>query len=142
MSSDAGMSDQDAALSENLEFYRAFSTRDMAAMERIWSGTAPVSCIHPGWPPLFGRDAVLTSWRNILRGPESPRVLCYEERVAVHGEIAIVTCDEELPGGTVIATNIFVRERGLWRLVHHQGSPLMTSRSPNQRRPEDGATRH
>ncbi|HWK45088.1 MAG TPA: nuclear transport factor 2 family protein [Stellaceae bacterium] len=137
MTSNTGMSDHDAALSENLEFYRAFSMRDMAAMERIWSATAPVSCIHPGWPALYGREAVLTSWRNILRGSASPQVLCYEERVTLHGDLALVTCDEEVPGGTVIATNVFVRERGLWRMVHHQGSPLMMPK-----RPEGGATRH
>jgi hypothetical protein len=53
------MTDKDAALSQNLEFYRAFSMRDLAGMERLWARDAPVSCIHPGWSLLTGRDRVL-----------------------------------------------------------------------------------
>src|SRR5215469_7466233 len=56
----------DALLAANLDFYRAFATRDMAAMERVWARETPVLCLHPGWALLRGRDAVLESWRQIL----------------------------------------------------------------------------
>ena len=46
------MTDSDAVLAANLEFYRAFATRDLAVMEALWAKTAPVACIHPGWPAL------------------------------------------------------------------------------------------
>src|SRR5690349_20302743 len=53
----AAMTDADAVLAANLEFYRAFTTRDIAAMEAIWARHASVGCIHPGWPALAERDA-------------------------------------------------------------------------------------
>ena len=63
------MNDSDAVLAANLEFYRAFTTRDVAAMEALWARQAPVACVHPGWPVLADRDAVLESWRGILANP-------------------------------------------------------------------------
>lgn len=34
------MTDQDDVLTVNLEFYRAFTARDFAAMDRLWAGIA------------------------------------------------------------------------------------------------------
>ncbi|HKT17154.1 MAG TPA: nuclear transport factor 2 family protein [Stellaceae bacterium] len=118
-------SDIDAVLSANLEFYRAFAGRDAAAMDAIWAREAPVTCVHPGWTPLSGRAGVLKSWRDILANPESPRVMCHDDQAFLHGEVALVLCEEELDAGHLIATNIFVREAGAWRMVHHQASPII-----------------
>jgi hypothetical protein len=126
------MTDIDAVLSQNLEFYRAFSTRDIGGMERLWARHAPVSCIHPGWPLISGRDEVLRSWRAILRNPAAPAVLCYEENATLYGEAALVTCEEELETGTLAASNLFIREGGLWRLVHHQATPVQERHEPRR----------
>ncbi len=72
-------SDNDAVLSANLEFYRAFAGRDAVAMETIWATDAPVVCVHPGWTPVVGRVAVLESWRHILANPEAPSVMCHDK---------------------------------------------------------------
>jgi hypothetical protein len=127
------MTDSDAVLAANLEFYRAFATRDLAAMDAIWARQAPVACIHPGWPALAERDAILESWRGILANPEAPRIACYDERVLMYGDAALVVCEEELGGGTLIASNLFVREDGGWRIAHHQAGQLVARRP--QRRP-------
>ncbi|HTZ80242.1 MAG TPA: nuclear transport factor 2 family protein [Stellaceae bacterium] len=116
----------DALLSANLEFYRAFTSRDVAAMERIWAAETPVLCMHPGWTLLRGRDAVLESWQQILGNPEAPHVSCHEDQAFLFGEVGIVTCEEELDGGWLAATNMFVKEQGSWRLVHHQASPILS----------------
>ena len=129
-------SDSDAVLSANLEFYRAFTNRDITAMERIWASAAPVVCVHPGWTLLAGRAAVLQSWRNILANPEAPHVMCHDDRALLYGDVAIVVCEEELDTGHLVATNMFVREAGGWRMVHHQASPIMLrSRDEDVRRP-------
>ncbi len=129
------MTDIDAVLSQNLEFYRAFSTHDIGLMERLWARHALVSCIHPGWPLITGREEVLRSWRAILRNPAAPAVLCYEERATIYGEAALGTCEEELDSGTLGASNLFVREGGLWRLVHHQATQIQERReTPRQPR--------
>src|SRR5690242_5880572 len=90
------MTDQDDVLAANLEFYRAFATRDLAAMDAIWARRTPIACLHPGWTALKGRDAVMTSWAGILSNPAAPRVACFDEQAFVYGEVALVLCEEEL----------------------------------------------
>ncbi|HEY1795916.1 MAG TPA: nuclear transport factor 2 family protein [Stellaceae bacterium] len=126
------MNDADAVLAANLEFYRAFTTRDVDAMEALWAHAAPVACLHPGWPPLVERDEIVESWRGILSNPDSPRITCDDERVFLFGDTAFVICEEEIPGATLIATNYFVREAGAWRICHHQAGQMM-ARRPQQR---------
>lgn len=124
----------DALLSANLEFYQAFTNRDLVAMERVWARETPVLCLHPGWPLLRGRQAVMDSWRDILSNPEAPRVVCHDDQAFLFGEVGMVVCEEELSGGWLAATNAFIKERGLWRLVHHQASPIMSRRAEPERR--------
>lgn len=128
------MTDADAVLAANLEFYRAFATRDLPAMDALWAEEVPVACVHPGWPPLCDRDEIMQSWQGILSNPGSPRIVCYDERVLLYGETAVVVCEEELEGGTLVASNFFVREDGRWRIAHHQASQLV-ARNPPRREP-------
>jgi ketosteroid isomerase-like protein len=122
------MTDSDAVLAANLEFYRAFTARDLVAMEALWARGAAVACIHPGWPALTDRDAVMESWQGILANPEAPRIACFDEQVLLYGDVALVICEEELDGGTLVASNLFVREDGGWRIAHHQASQLVARR--------------
>jgi len=114
--------EDDAVLAVNRAFYRAFAESDVAAMDALWARDAPVACIHPGWDVLTGRAAVMASWRDILGQPTPIR--CGAERVLVFGDSACVICHETLgdgpASGLLVATNMFVREAGAWRLVHHQ----------------------
>ena len=128
------MQDSDAVLAANLHFYQAFTTRDVTAMDRVWARHAPVVCVHPGWPPLADRAAVIESWRGIFANPDAPRIACYDEQVFLYGDTALVVCEEELDGGTLIASNWFVREDGTWRMAHHQAGQLAVRRAPGPRR--------
>jgi ketosteroid isomerase-like protein len=128
------MTETDDVLAANLEFYRSFTTCDFPAMNALWSRGSPVLCIHPGWPALHGRDAVMRSWRNILANPEPAHVMCHDDQVTHHDGFAIVICEEELAGGHLVATNIFVKENGGWRMIHHQASPLVGR--PHDARPQ------
>lgn len=121
--------ESDALLSANLDFYRAFTTHDVAAMAEVWAMETPVLCMHPGWTLLRGRAAVMDSWQQILSNPDAPHVNCHEDQAFVFGEVGIVTCEEELDGGWLAATNMFVKEQGTWRLVHHQASPILSRRA-------------
>jgi hypothetical protein len=80
---------------------------------------------------------VMESWRGILANSDSPRIACYDERVLVYGDTALVVCEEELGGGTLIASNWFVREDGEWRICHHQAGQLV-ARRPAAPRPAPG----
>lgn len=111
-------------LAANQAFYDAFAARDAAAMESLWAKRAPVACIHPGWSPLHGRERVLASWRAILEGAGAPDIRCANAKAWVQGDTAFVVGYELLGGGRLVATNVFVREDGAWRLVLHQAGPL------------------
>jgi hypothetical protein len=117
------VSDTESLLFANEAFYRAFADRDMDAMADLWSHDYPVSCIHPGWGPLFDRSEVLSSWAAILGAPGAPDIRCVGSTVRLYGDVGAVICFENLQGGTLVATNIFVRQGSLWKMIHHQGAP-------------------
>jgi ketosteroid isomerase-like protein len=119
------MTDTDAVLAANLEFYRAFTVRDLAAMDALWARNTPVACLHPGWTALTDRDAIMSSWSGILSNPEAQRIACFDERVMLYGDTALVLCEEELDGGTLVASNLFVREDGYWRIAHHHAGQIV-----------------
>lgn len=117
------MPEREALLFANEAFYRAFADRDYPAMEQAWASADPVACIHPGWPPLSGRDAVLDSWRRILANEESPQVVCRRPEAYLLGEVGFVICYETVGAAALVATNVFRREGRQWRMVHHQAGP-------------------
>ncbi|MBO6635623.1 nuclear transport factor 2 family protein [Parvibaculum sp.] len=112
--------DQAALLFANETFYRAFAERDTALMNAVWAEHEPVTCLHPGWPPVEGRDNVLQSWHAILTGPASPDIECLHARGGIHKDTGIVICYERIGQDFLIATNIFIRSGDGWLLVHHQ----------------------
>jgi ketosteroid isomerase-like protein len=117
------MSDETAILAANGAYYRAFTGADFTAMSRIWADDN-VSCIHPGWPVLIGREAILESYREILRNPNQERIDLRNETVLTAGDEARVICVEFVGGAALAATNLFKRIDGEWRMTHHQASPI------------------
>jgi len=118
-----------AVLAANQAFYDAFATRDADAMDALWALHAPVACIHSGWDAFRGRDEVMTSWRAILDNPRAPHIVCRGATAHVLGDLAFVVCAESIAGSELIATNVFAREDGAWRMVHHHAGPVARSRS-------------
>jgi hypothetical protein len=123
------MTDKDAVLAANLEFYRAFAWRDPAAMDALWARRSPVACLHPGSTALTERDAIMGSWGSILSSPEAPRIACFDEHVLLFGDIALVLCEEEIEDVTLAASNLFVREDSAWRIAHHQAGQIVRRQS-------------
>ena len=105
----------------NADFYLAFAGGDLAAMERLWAQRAPVACVHPGWSPLIGRDAVMASWRAILGAP--PAIAADVADVLVLGDTVLVVCREIIGDAVLAASNLYVREDGVWRVAHHHAGP-------------------
>jgi ketosteroid isomerase-like protein len=112
--------DTAAVLFANDAFYVAFQSADADAMERVWAARDGISCLHPGWPPLIGRRMVIQSWRGILSNTNQSTVTAHGAHAELHGDTAVVVCYETVGGFTLVATNVFVREDGGWRMVHHQ----------------------
>ena len=132
------MSDDEAILAANAAYYRAFSTGDFAAMSRIWAEDG-VSCVHPGWMPLVGRDAVIESYRAILTGPNRVRIAHRDDSAIVTGEEGRVVCIEIVENTALLAaTNFYRRVGGAWRMVHHQASPIAMPAEENEPTPPRG----
>ena len=113
-----------AVLFANESFYDAFRDRDLETMELLWAQRHPVACLHPGWPVLSTRESIMDSWQGIFASPAAPKIACYGAEVFILDAAAFVVCYEAMAGNTVlVATNIFVREDGQWRMVHHQAGP-------------------
>jgi ketosteroid isomerase-like protein len=135
------MSDErTAVIAANAAFYDAFAAGALEAMDDLWARSVPVTCIHPGWGVLAGRDEVMASWAAILTAPERPAIACVEPQATVLGDVALVVCFERVGGGFLAATNGFVREEGAWRMIHHQAGP--TRDGPRPRKPERGGRLH
>jgi ketosteroid isomerase-like protein len=118
-------------LAANQAFYDAHEQRDIEAMRAVWEHSDRVVCVHPGWPILRTWRHVEDSWRRILEGPGRNQFILTNDAVAIDGDLAWVTLDENLVAaggtGTVAATNLYVRTGDRWLLVVHHGSPVMAS---------------
>ena len=127
------MSDTEEVVEANARFYRAFETLDIAEMDRVWAHGEHVKCVHPGWPMLSGWKTVRESWARIFENTEEMRFTLSNVQAAVGGELAWVTCTENIlseVGGRVgvtaiLATNLFERHGAEWRLVHHHASHVL-----------------
>lgn len=132
------MAENSAVLFANDAFYLAFQTRDIPAMEEIWADDDQIACLHPGWPPLHGREEVIESWAGILASPSSPQVEILDPKAYVFGDTAFVICFEVIAGDALIATNYFRKIDGAWKLTHHQAGPT-SGPLPNRTESNDNA---
>ncbi len=127
--------DETAVAAANLAFYRALEARDISAMDQVWLHERSVSCVHPGWHRLNGWSEVRRSWENIFANARRWTVACEDLLIHVLEDVAWTTCielltlsgsDPEEEPARMQATNIFARQDGEWRLVHHHASAFAT----------------
>jgi ketosteroid isomerase-like protein len=121
----------------NAQLYAAFETGDVDLMESVWDDTDALVCVHPGWPMLRGRAAVLRSWSAVMANTDYIQFFLTDVEVSVHGDTAVVTCTENVltsadvgENASVVATNVFVRRPSGWRLQVHHGSPVLGRLAP------------
>lgn len=129
------MADNDDLRAQNLAFYQAFEAKDLDAMASVWGEESPVSCVHPGWDPIVGRDAVLESWEAIFLGTRAISFTLRNAHLVVSGDAAWIILVEEIDAAhedgervraATLATNVFLRETTGWRLVHHHAGPAVS----------------
>lgn len=118
------MSDERKIIAANAAFYAAFAAGDFAALSGLWASDDTISCIHPGWTAIVGHENVIESWREILKNPSRPQIVCAEPQAVVDGDHGRVLCIEFVDGTPLAATNHFKRVDGEWHMTHHQSSPI------------------
>jgi len=115
----------------NAFFYRALDNLDLEAMDEVWVHAGPVHCVHSGWDGLSGWSEVRRSWERIFNSTSWIRVTPTRIRVDIFGDVAVVTCTENITAkseedvGLAVAqaTNLFRKTPEGWRLFHHHASP-------------------
>ena len=127
------MSEQMTVLFANEAYYAAFQSGDFETMETLWARSVPVTCIHPGANNLSGWELVMESWKSILTNDDLVNMEIVNPKANVYGEVAVVVCYEVFQEVTLVATNIFVKEENIWKMVHHQagGSPMPPFEDPD-----------
>lgn len=123
--------DMDAVTAANQVFYAALSAGDIAAMEKAWSNDPDIQNIGPR------SKVVAVGWDTIKRGFEAthdafPRLkVSMEPRIKIVGTVAWASGIEQTQrtskagvasSGANLATNIFQKQNGKWRMVYHHAS--------------------
>lgn len=129
--------DVDAVTAANQELYAAFEEADLDRMQAVWDEADDVCCVHPGWPLIVGRARVMRSWSVLMANTSYIQFFLTGVTASVDGDTAVVVCEENILTGLddaseglggsqrVVATNVFRRREGGWRLWLHHASPVL-----------------
>ena len=125
-------SDREEVLKVNERFYKALATRDLELMDTVWLKDSRAGCVHPGWIMLQGWEAIRQGWENVFDPKDQLDIKLLNINVEVKGEVAWVTCVQELiylkRNPMLInvsqSTNIFERHQSGWLMVLHHASPI------------------
>lgn len=138
------MTDQPPFEAANASFYHAFARADFDAMRRLWAVKLAVSCLHPGAAPLLARSEILDSWRQIFIHGHPSDITFVPQQMTRIGGVGIACGLEILAGGQIACTNLFAEEDGEWRMIHHQGGPIVPANMRQSSRAQENGpvTRH
>lgn len=118
----------------NTAFYDAFESMSLDRMEAVWAHEDAAYCIHPGGEILRGWPRVRRAWAAVFATTPYMQFIVTNLEVTEHGDVGVVSCVENvlagevsdhLHGGTAVATNVFVRRDGRWRMLAHHASPML-----------------
>lgn len=111
-------------------FYEALEKSDLDAMMAVWADDEEIVCIHPGATRLVGHDAVRAAWRRMFEGGAQltvhvGQILAMQSMMmathSVHEFIAVR--GEARPAAPVVATNVYARTGGGWKMILHHAAP-------------------
>ena len=124
------MSAEDEVRAAADRFYAALNgilNGDAGPMAKIWSQSADVTAMHPIGGRQVGWDQVWGSWQQVAEIASGGSVALRDRLVRVVGDAAYELGTEHVDAtlaGTPVrrevrVTNIYRRETGAWRIVHH-----------------------
>ena len=132
------MSSQDDVRAASARFYQALNDMangDARSMADCWSHDASVTTMHPIGGREIGWDQVRASFEGVAGVASDGRVSLRDQRIEVVGDLAYeigVEQGEFTVAGERLSiehrvTNIYRREVGGWKIVHHHTdiSPAM-----------------
>src|SRR4051812_47246181 len=123
----------------NTPFYESFEAGALDTMQDLWLDAADTLCVRPGAPPVRGTGPINRSWALIMANTPYIQFFLTDVEVSVWADVASVTCTENVltgdettgpdafGGAKAVATNVFVRTPGGWRLWIHHASPVLSA---------------
>jgi uncharacterized protein (TIGR02246 family) len=105
----------------------AMANGDASSMADVWSHEADVTTMHPIGGREEGWDAVRGSWEGVASASTDGTVTRTDQAIRVTGDLAYELCNESASmtfAGEPIslenrATNVYRKEDGEWKIVHH-----------------------
>jgi ketosteroid isomerase-like protein len=132
------MSTEDEVRKASEQFYAALNRMgngDPNSMADIWSHSATVTTMHPIGGREVGWDEVKGPWGQVAQLASDAQIKLNDQLIQVAGDMAYEVGTEQgqfkLAGEQVAidhrVTNIYRRENGTWKIVHHHAdlSPAM-----------------
>ena len=132
------MTTEDEVLKASEQFYAAVSgmlNGDAGSLAAIWSHSATVTAMHPIGGRQVGWDKVRVSFEQVAQISTGGQVKLADQIIQVAGDVAYelgVEQGQAKLAGQMVAiehrvTNIYRREAGGWKIVHHHTdlSPAM-----------------
>ena len=124
MTAEAGVREASERFYSALE---AMANGDASSMANIWSHEDDVTTMHPIGGREEGWDAVRGSWEGVASASADGTVACTDQVIRVIGNSAYELCTESASwtfAGEPIslegrATNVYRKEQGEWKVVHH-----------------------
>jgi ketosteroid isomerase-like protein len=124
------MSAEDEVRDASSKFYAALNRMangDAGPLTGVWSHSATVTTMHPIGGREVGWDQVRKSWEQVAQLSSGGQVELADQAIRVAGDLAYELGVERgrltLAGQEVTidhrVTNIYRREAGAWKIVHH-----------------------
>jgi ketosteroid isomerase-like protein len=124
------MSAEDEVRDASSKFYAALNRMangDAGPLAGVWSHSATVTTMHPIGGREVGWDQVRKSWEQVAQLSSGGQVELADQAIRVAGDLAYELGVERgrltLAGQEVTidhrVTNIYRREAGAWKIVHH-----------------------
>lgn len=132
------MSTEDEVRKASEHFYAGLNRMthgDAGPLADVWSHSAAVTALHPIGGREVGWDAVRASFEKVAQLASDGKIELKDQLIRVAGDVAYEAGIEhgqfKLAGQQVSieqrVTNIYQREAGVWKIVHHHAdtSPAM-----------------
>ena len=132
------MSAEDDVRAASARFYAALNgmaSGDAGAMAAVWSHGASVTAMHPIGGREVGWEQVRPVWEQVASVASGGQITLSDQLVSVGGDMAYevgVERGHAIMAGEDVAiehrvTNVYRREDGVWKIVHHHTdlSPAM-----------------
>src|SRR5687767_12729309 len=132
------MSTEDEVRNASKQFYAGLNRMangDAASLADIWSHNAAVTVMHPIGGRQVGWEAVKASFDQVAQLASDGKIELKDQLIHLAGDLAYEVGIEQgqatLAGQPVTleyrVTNIYQREAGVWKMIHHHTdtSPAM-----------------